>query len=258
MRRSITSFLLTGALAALPVALIGTTSSADIGYAQQVKLKDEAPESGRYVMGYKNYSEKMKLCMEDGYCQFLGYRKSEGQVEVKLSTYRISEGRKRFDYYILDVDILNNDREGTSDNGWFKSVVRHSAARVVDQANTKSAYFDDDKDCEAVQVGLSTPWPIVSAAVDLGTVTFCEKGARYSMSTSGTASVYFADNAREIKHVASERILKVRRGDKPKFSVTVTVPTDDCTEEGTGSADGNCVDFDNETTTRTFSVGTSG
>ena len=196
--------------------------------------------------------------MKDRYCEFLGFRKSEGTVEVKLSTFRISEGRRKFDYYILDVDVLNTGREGSSENGWFKTVVEHGNARVKDQANTKSAYFDDDKDCKAMTLGLSTPWPIVSAAVDLGTVTFCEKGARYSMSTSGSVSTYMADNAREVTHVASERILKVRRGDKPRFTVTVTVPSDDCTEVGTGSASGNCVEYDNETVTRTFSVGTKG
>lgn len=236
---------------------------ADVGYTQQVVLKDEAPESGRFAIRYKNYREKVRVgCLKDGYCDGMYYRKAEGKLQVKLSTYRIKEGRRRFDYYVLDVDTLNADREGTSEAGWFAVLVRHKGARFVDYVNTKSSSFDDDRDCREIGVGLATPWPIVSASMDLGHVRFCDEGARYShKGLSGNTSEYFAGNARDVVHVSNQRVVKVRRGDQPVFVVTVKYPTDDCTSTYNGhnpSFQGYCDDYDNEVSTRTFRIGTRG
>jgi len=241
----------------IPVGLIAP-AGADVTYTEQVKVKDETPEVGRYTVRYKNYSEKMRLCMEDGYCEFLGYRKAEGQLGVKLTTFKIVDGRRSYDYFLLDVDIVNGDREGTSKNGWAKVAVSNYGPGLVDQSNTKSASYNDDRDCKAIGVGLSTPWPIVSASMDLGHVTFCDKGASYSHSFSSGISTYFADHTRQITHVSSQRVVKVREGKKPSFKVVLTIPVDKCTKGGGGLASGNCVAYDNKTYTKNLYIGTFG
>lgn len=184
------------------------------------------------------------------------YRKAEGKLEVKLSTYRIRDGRPRYDYFVLDVDVVNSGRVGTSKAGWSAIRVRHANARVVDYSNTKSISFHDDRDCVSMGVGLSTPWPIVSASMSLGHVTFCDEGARYSHTRlSGSVSEYFAGHIRQIKHVSSQRVIKVRNGDRPTFTVAVKVPVDDCTSL---NLHGSCDAYDNKVRTRYFKIGTVG
>lgn len=265
MKQRSVALALLAVLAGL-LASVSTGARADVGYTQQVKLKDEAPESGTYNLAYKNYSEKMKFCtisrstttMRDYYCQFLGYRKAQGTARVKIATYRVVDGRKNYDYFLLDVDVTNTDRVGSSKKGWAKVRINDFGAKVVDIANTRSASYNDDRDCVALGLGLTSPMPVVSASVDLGTVTFCSSGARYSHSYSDGISTYFAEHMREIKHLSSQRVLKVPQGKRPTFAVIVSVPSDDCTKAGSGMADGNCVAYDNEVDSRTYYVGTTG
>ena len=263
MRSRLAAVLTAFSVCSVFVPGTATVAEADVGYSQQAVLKDEAPESGRLRIKYKNYSEMVRAgCTGDGYCDGTYYRKSEGALDIKLSTFRIKDGRPKYAYFLLDVDVLNAEREGSSENGWFSIQVRHKGATVVDYANTKSSSFDKDRDCKEVAVGLSTPWPIVAASMSLGHVRFCDEGARYTKKQlSGNGAEFFAGNARDVVHVSNQRVVKVLRRDNPVFVVKVSVPTDDCTSLYDGyipALQSYCDKYDNEVSSRKIRIGTSG
>ncbi|MCD4526292.1 hypothetical protein [Nocardioides sp. cx-173] len=226
-----------------------------------VVMVGEKPVAGTYDMAYNNYSEKMKVCTmsrerkRDYYCEFHGYRVARGKMHVKLHTYRVREGMRKYDFYVLDVDVDNTDRYGKSKKGWMKVHIENvGAVKLVDFSDTTSVSATK-ADCAEIGLSIGHSVGPASASMDWGSVRFCDKQARYYIEGStGDHTVYEAEHTRQISSLSSQRIVKVPRGKRPVFSVTVHLPNDDCTKTGYG----NCTAFKNSTYLKTWKIGTRG
>src|SRR5690348_14312722 len=111
--------LLVGLAALVGAALTPTSATASVR--GDVLLVGEKPVSGTYNLAYRNYSEK--FCGANSrppYICYVVYHVSRGTAAVKLRTYKLKEGLKSYDYYIVDVEVDNVKPYGASSKGWMK------------------------------------------------------------------------------------------------------------------------------------------
>lgn len=258
-------------LAALMMTATGLVAAAPHAEADvrgDLVLVGERPVVGTYDLAYNNYSEKIKFCTvsrdasgapvaeRDYYCEFRGYRVARGEMQVKLHTYRLKEAVKKYDYYVLDVDVVNADRYGKSEKGWAKVHIDNvGKVKPVDYSDTQSISASE-ADCATVGLSIGHSVGPVSASVDWGSVTFCDDEASYVVDRrdGDNNTVYLATHTREISTLSSQRIVKVKRGKRPVFEVRVHVPNDDCTD----TKFDNCSDYDNSTYLKSWRIRTTG
>lgn len=259
MKRWISAAASLVAIAALLTVVGAERAAADVK--GDLRMVGEYPVSGTYDFKYTNYSERICMRMEDGFCTYVGYRVAHGTLHVKLHTYRLVEELDDYDFYILDVDVSNSDRSGKSKNGWAQIKVENirppgrGRVRLVDYADTKSISANEP-DCKTLNLSIGHTVGPASASLDWGSVEFCDKAASYDVDRREGANrtVYMAHHAREIARFSSQRIVKVAAGKRPAFKVTVNFPTDDCTS----SRNGVCKTYDNDTQAYGYIIKTTG
>ena len=247
--------------ALLSVTVLALTSSpfvahADVAPSQQVRLEQDRPAKGRFKLGYANYQEQTGLCSGSrkyGTYRCEGYAVKRGALATKLMTYRLTENVRGYDYYLLDVDVNNVNPSGSSNYGWASVRIRTISGSLVDSTETKGITAEESK-CDSLDLQLSTPWPVVSGTVNLGSVDFCDARARFGRSRkTASTSVYRANMLGRTSHVSAQRWVKVARGARPKFEVTVRTSRDRCT----ASRDGWCTAYTNGSAAKTWSIGTT-
>lgn len=229
-------------------------AAADVGHTQQVVLVGDKPVSGSFKLRYKNYAGKYRIC-DDQHCVYDGMKVSDGTLEVRLTTYKVREGIDKLDYYLFDVDTVNAGRGGKSDGGWANVRVSNVKVKPTAFNDTKSVSAKEE-DCKSVVLGMSTPWPWVSASFDLGSVRFCDDSASYRKEAVGSTAKYQARDLRDISSFDSERAVKVPAGKRPTFRVSFEIPVDVCTK--VGETNHRCWEYDNRRRTKTFYIGTTG
>jgi hypothetical protein len=249
--------LVLGLLLSLTTALVAVRpATADVAVTQQGVIVGDKPVSGRYAVSWTNYGEKKQNCYgapPHPTCLFIGYRVARGKITTKLRTYKIKDGLRKYDFYLLDVDMMNVNRSGSSKLGDASISIDFSNATLVDYTQSKSMNADEP-DCHSVDVTFSTPFPYVSASTSLGEVEWCDEHASLLLTKAGDVTWYAADHLATIKHFMMDRAVKVAKGQRPRFTVHLTVPNDDCTK----ASDGWCKQYSNGIKTRTYKVGTSG
>lgn len=245
---------------ALAAAIAGAAPvDADVGASQDAVLVGDHPVSGRYEAKFNNYDEIIVECHdsptlpEGTVCDEKGYRVARGTMATKLHAYRIREGVKKFDYYLVDVDIDVVDHSGSSDTAWADVSIGTAKARLVERSDTDSVSADGNR-CQSLGLSMSAGISIVTAAVDLGHVTFCTHEASFKRVSTGDTSMYHAHRLAHINALSVQRAVKVPAKRKPVFVITMKVPFDDCI----AAKNGICTKYSNETKTRTYRVGTRG
>lgn len=221
-----------------------------------VLLVGEKPVSGTYNLAYRNYSGK--FCTDGSrppYICYVAYHVARGTAAVKLRTYKVKEGLKRYDYYLVDVEVDNVKPYGASKDGWMKvHIYPDGATKIVDYSDTQSV-SSTKSSCYSVTPSFGAAIGPAGVSFSAGSITFCDKGASYQIDyRKSTRTVWMAHNLRKINTFVSERIVKVPRGAHPRFGITVHVPTDKCTDTRAG----DCTDFTNDTTLYHYKIGTSG
>ena len=257
MKRSLlrrAGILLAGLASLVITALAPVSASASVR--GDVLLVGEKPVSGTYNLAYRNYSEQ--FCGEQSYPPYICYvvyHVSRGTAAVKLRTYKLKEGLKKYDYYIVDVEVDNVKPYGASSKGWMKvHIYPEGSTTIVDSSDTQSV-SSSKSSCYSVTPSFGASIGPVGASFSAGSVRFCGKGASYQIDyRKGARTVWMAHNLRKISTFVSERIVKVHAGAHPRFGITVHVPTDKCTD----TWHGDCSDYTNDTTLYHYKIGTSG
>ena len=258
--RPLPVLLLTAIVTVVQIAVLGMTTStaqASVPITQVAKLRDQAPVSGRFEAPYNNYDERVCIVRS---CVSKWYRVARGTVATRLNAFVIKEEVRAYDFYLLDVDVDLQNQSGSSKTGWTTIRVRTLAngGTIVDTDDSKSI-TKDPQDCQSFPVSVGAGWGVASAGIEVGAVTFCDDAASLTHKADGAVSVYSASRIAKIRDLTASRIVKVKRGDKPKFVVTVTVPYDDCTGVVDGGAHaGDCDQYTNHTKSYTYRVGTKG
>jgi hypothetical protein len=257
-RRRIRAVAVTALTVAAGLLVSVHQASANVGVTQKVSMVGDKPVSGRYDVSFTNYGERVTQCLppyNTGSCvHFVGYRVARGKLQTKLTTYKLSERIRKYDYYLLDVDTLVGKHSGSSHEGPLTVTVATYGAKLVDRTETKSISAQKDS-CATVDLSISTPWPGVTASTGLGSVRFCDDHASFTRKVlSSNTTRYTANRLARTNHLTINRWVKVPRGAHPSFSVSLDVPADKCTS----SSDGWCKKYDNRTIVRLYSIHTTG
>ncbi len=226
--------------------------AADVGATQQVRIRDESPESGLHSLSFRNYGEHNLCAGSRKYGTYwCAYRVTKGTVKTKLSTYKLVENRG-YDYYLLDVDLTVN-RAGSSHWGWAHvDVVTRDGTKLVDTRDTRSVSATESS-CDSVNLALTSPWPFVSASASLGSVRFCDDEATFTRHhKTRRASQYKANRLGRTNHLSAQRWVKVPGGQKPRFKIRLELPNDSCTRY----RESRCVSYSNGGHAKTHFVGT--
>jgi hypothetical protein len=251
--------VLAGAVVALP-----SGADANVGYSQQVVMVGQTPAkvSVRFDVTFADYGNWYKRCFYHGHdapptCTNYGYRAAHGEFQTKLTTYKLKEGIKKYDYFLLDADTNVAKHSGSYSDGTAKVLVRNTGAATVDHTETKSIRASQHS-CASLQLGISTPWPGVTASVPLGSVTLCDTNASFNRSAGSNVTTYTASRLSKINHLDTNRWTQVLAGKRPTFRVDVVVPHDTCTKYKTVGGAQWCQSFTNAWTTKTYYVKTTG
>ena len=254
-------------LIAVTLLVLGLPLAADanVGYSQQVVMVGQKPAvmSSRYLVNFTDYGDWYKRCFYHGHdapptCTNYGYRAAHGQFQTKLTTYRLKERIRKYDYYLLDADTNVAKHSGSYTWGDSYVMVHQTGSAIVSRTESKSIRRDSGS-CAALQLGISTPWPGITASVPLGTVTLCATNSSFNRHVSTSTYTWYKDSGlAKTNHLDVNRWVQVKAGVHPSFKVQVRVPVDHCTKYKTVGSSNWCQSFDNLWTTKSYYVHTTG
>ncbi|MCW2755064.1 MAG: hypothetical protein JWQ32_2475 [Marmoricola sp.] len=230
-------------------------SVADVPYSQNVQAVGEA----KYVQSWTSYGPRyvVNFCEpRSAFCAVVeNYSKaSRGTATVRLTTFKVTERIRAYDYYLLDFDVTTSWRSGTGDGGTGTFKIRSTGPKLYDRNDSK-AIDAQRASCTTVAVEMSTPWPLIAAGTTVGHATMCDKSADLTRSYSGSDAIYEGRMLASIRHLTMQRWVKVAHGSRPSFALTVTLPRDTCTNS---DAQGHCTRFSAGSTTKSINLGTTG
>ncbi len=243
--------VLCGAVGALVVSTIAVQPGvAAVPITQTATLVGQSPVTGTYDRFFSNFERRDNPCRRPN-CT----RRDTGTLRIKLNAYRVKESLKKYDFYLLDVDTRIVGKKSTTRHRKAKATfrIRNSAKNVVDWEDSKSITTDPRK-CQSFPVNVGASVGVVSAGIQVGQVTLCHKAAAFTKKASGKNAIYTASQLPRINGLTSGRIVKVKAGTKPTFSVKVTYPADVCTR----STSRGCHQYVDKTASATFKVRTTG
>jgi hypothetical protein len=254
---SLRALLVVGVLASATL-LAGAGAHADVGATQQVVLVADKPVKGRFVVKYRDWSQAKAsaVCVPRAGCYEVN-PVAKGQLQTKLTTYQLKERVKKYNYFLLDADTLVTSKGDWGGSIAYVKITNADGPTLVDHTETGSVSASKPW-CADVGLSLSTPWPVVVGAVDLGHVKFCDKAASFTRSRSGSTVVYKANKVASARHLDVNRWVKVRAGRWPIFTVRVVAHHDTC-QEWADTPHGNrvCVQATTVMTTHRYKIYTS-
>ncbi|HET6152698.1 MAG TPA: hypothetical protein VFE15_07060 [Marmoricola sp.] len=230
-------------------------SVADVPYSQNVQAVGEA----KYVQTWTHYGPRLvsNFCPpRSPQCVVVeNYLKvSRGTATVRVTSFKVTEKVKAYDYYLLDYDVTTSARSGTGDGGTGVFTVGSTGPALVDRDDSK-AINATKSSCTTLAVGMSTPWPLVTASATIAHATLCDPGADLTRAYSGSTAVYHGKMLSQIHHLTMQRWVKVAAGAKPRFVIGLTLPRDHCTSVNSKK---QCTKGAVGTTTKSIVLGTTG
>lgn len=239
------------------VFLIWSTSApavADIPITQNAKLVGEKPRSGMYSRNFRHVGDHWMVCNE--VTCFGGYRTLTGTLSTKLRTFRLSEGMRRYDYYLLDIDgkVSNLQGDSTGAIADIATITGLPDRDYIDDVSTAGIKASGSS-CHGYPIDIGVGWGPVSAGTELGNVQFC--GAKPSLTRRSYvphAYNYRLHDLKDIRTFTLSEIVKVPAGFHPTFQVNPVVEEDTCTKVEYGS----CQSWTNSRRGDLYGIGTSG
>lgn len=227
---------------------------ADVGFSQNVQAVGEH----KYVRSWTSYGPAVVYGVCGGRSGCVSgihhWRVSRGTATTRLTTFKVTERIRAYDYYLLDVDVATSRRTGSGDGGTAVFRIHSSGPKLYDRNDSRSIRARGSS-CTTVGVQMSTPWPIVTANATVGRATFCDKSADLRRSTSGADATYQASQLSDVRHLTMQRWVKVRAGRRPRFTVAIVLPQDRCTR---GNGKGYCVRYRDGANSKAVVIGTTG
>ncbi|MBO9522847.1 MAG: hypothetical protein J7518_15040 [Nocardioidaceae bacterium] len=251
---SVLAILIAGSVVAITDAFKSPPAEADVTFTQNV----QAVGVTRYAKSWTNYGPPVIYTFcggRTGCTSVFGYwRVSRGTATTRVTTFKVMEKIRAYDFYLLDVDVTTSSRTGTGDGG--PSAFRiHSAGPSVFDRNDSRSIDSQSSGCTTVGVTMSTPWPVVGASATVGHASLCGDHGDLIRSYSGGDAVYRGTHLDDVRHLTMQRWVQVAAGKKPSFGINVVLPLDSCTR---GDGKGHCIKFSEGSTSRSIAIGTTG
>lgn len=221
-------------------------------------LTGERPVAGAFQATYRDYGEPIcdrasRRCALDPVLAE-AHRVSSGTMMTKLRTFVLAQQGGRYDHYLLVVNVALSSPRGSSDaaSATFELHTTAPKGAVLDSDDSQPVTKDPDH-CQNFPVTVGRH---MALGQRIGAVRFCDGPAALTVSRRGGDAIYTANSLRNIRALSMGRIVKVKAGTHPRFTVTIKRPTDSCTT--TNAAGDLCTGFRNATTTRVRKIGTGG
>lgn len=226
---------------------------ADVPVSQVVKAEQTRPRAGSIAYSFKNYARDR--CTTQGKTQQIercrgGYRKSQGKLQVNVTTYVVKENL-RDDVYLIETKIRSSNLSGSSRVGAFAVATVTKGKGLVDSSENRD--FRKNSKCKRVPVSLSAGVPGASVSAS-GNVDFCGDLTRMTREGMGRRkSEFTVDGLPGMQETTLVRWVRVKKGRRPSFDVFMRMQNDSCTS----AKHGWCQTFDNSTYVRKISIGTT-
>jgi hypothetical protein len=218
-RRHAVTALVAG-LAMAASLLVGTTGPA-VGYPYTIQVQ----QSGTKVTKTKYYREYRndRTVLDSEY--------DAGRLRVVATPYKISEGMKRYDQWLLSLRISTRDKTGGSALAWANVYVKPTKyGSISDSGATRDKTLGS---CTTANLNLNLGFGPISTSADIGDLKGCAKAKLdlTSHSTSTGATGWKLRKLKRLTRVNAELYIQVPRGYEPNFRVTVRTPIDSCTDD---------------------------
>ena len=171
---------------------------------------------------YRNYANQRTVRDEDF---------DAGRLTVVATPYKISEGMRKKDQFLLNLRLSKSKRQGGLDIGWAQIYVTPLGYRKISDAGaTRDAQVN--RSCSTAKLTLGKAFGPISASTKIGTLRSCRYARidRTNFSRSSGAVGWKIDKLRHLKSGALELYLQVPKGVRPRWKISVTTPRDSCSD----------------------------
>jgi hypothetical protein len=204
-------------------------ASGTISFSQQVKLRNDPTNSKGFKLAYTSF--------KDGYrdCSYTSGQPNpnpctpeigSGRLTVVPRTYKLVEGNKHKDYYLLDLTVSTSSRRGSKDFAYLDVTVKGTSTV---KAATYSLGKSTVSGCHKYPIDIAAGWGPMSAGTTVGSFSVDCYSTAISRRAVSAGQTYHVTNLNAVKSVTFQRFVVVARGAHPTFSYTVSRPTDKCT-----------------------------
>ncbi len=152
---------------------------------------------------------------------------ASGTARYTLTSYKILDQNRKFDFYLVDVSANLVKRTGDQDWGWMDVTVRSAGrTKVVSSAYTLGKGVENTSTCKSFPIELGVGFYGVSAGTTAGHVSFCHHGSKIESSRASHGRLYHATGLSGIASLDAQRYVQVPQGGHPAFSVKVRTNAD--------------------------------
>ena len=152
---------------------------------------------------------------------------ASGTARYTLTSYKILDQNRKFDFYLVDVSANLVKRTGDQDWGWMDVTVRSAGrTKVVSSAYTLGKGVENTSTCKSFPIELGVGFYGVSAGTTAGHVSFCHRGSKIESSRASHGRLYHATGLSGIASLDAQRYVQVPQGGHPAFSVKVRTNAD--------------------------------
>jgi hypothetical protein len=152
---------------------------------------------------------------------------ASGTAKYTLTSYKILDQNRKFDFYLVDVSANLVKRTGDQDWGWMDVTVRSAGrTKVVSSAYTLGKGVENTSTCKTFPIELGVGFYGVSAGTTAGHVSFCHHGSKIESSRASHGRLYHATGLSGIASLDAQRYVQVPQGGHPAFSVKVRTNAD--------------------------------
>jgi hypothetical protein len=218
--RPLTRLLAVLLTAVLPSVFLVSPARADVAISQQVvMIRDAGPFKVNYREAYVT---------PGGYLGTI-YGFATGTLTYSMKVYKLKEGVKKYDYFLLDVTSQTSNRKG--DHG--RATFRLGTDDKVNYTNYSTAVKDSPSDCKTFPLNVSgTVWPGVSLGTTVGHIKTCGKDFSMSTATSTTTRAFVTKRLNHSRQVTTQKWIRVAAGKRPDFRFQLSYGYDTCAKYG--------------------------
>jgi hypothetical protein len=204
----------------LPAVLLTSPARADVAISQQVvMIRDVGPFKVNYREGYAT---------PGGYLGTL-YGFATGTLTYSMKVYKLKEGVKKYDYFLLDVTSQTSNRKGE----YGRATFRLGTDNEVNYTNYSTAVKDSPSDCKTFPLNVSgTVWPGVSIGTTVGHIKTCGKDFSMSTASSSTTRAFVTKRLNHARQVTTQKWIRVGAGKRPDFRFQLAYGYDTCAQYG--------------------------
>ena len=222
------SVVMTGATSVALLTGTAAPAAADPTVTQQaVLIKDKSPYKLTYHEHIDGIGQGDEVCYFGAGDGCAKYPPNAGKVNYSVKMYRLKERERRYDYYFVDVTANTYARKGDGDKGRM-SITLDPTSKVNLTTNVYSKNTLKD-DCHTYPLEIGVGLGPFSAGTTVANFSTCDKADIHTTKLASNAVRYDIYSLNRFRNWTVQKWVRVAKGAKPRFKVTVRWRADNCT-----------------------------